>query len=73
MECRRVCMEDCSQFNYNDAVNIPDCSNCGNYYTCYRGKKLPKECNMNYLYHIDKRKCLLAQYVNCAGRKIPFD
>ena len=73
IECRQTCMEDCSLFNYNQAVNIADCSNCGNYYTCYKGAKIPKECSVNYLFHIDKRMCLLAQYVNCGGRKIPVD
>ncbi len=71
--CREKCIEDCSLFNSNEAVNIADCGNCGNYYTCYKGRKIPKECNMNYLFDVNKRKCLLTQFVNCGARKIPVD
>ena len=71
--CREKCIEDCILFNPNEAVNIADCGNCGNYYTCFRGKKIPKECNMNYLFDVNKRTCLLMQFVNCGARKLPVD
>ena len=71
--CREKCIEDCSLFNSNEAVNIADCGNCGNYYICYKGRKIPKECNMNYLFDVNKRKCILSQFVNCGARKVPVD